>query len=87
MGTKYYLQASQIECYTFGRWQSSHEILACLTGLLKLLGKFDSVSILAQPEIDHNMSGSVPGKWSSNKHFGSNKIYIGSLDVPHICGP
>ncbi len=73
MGTMYYLQASQIECYTFGGWQSSHKILACLTSLLKLLGKFDSVSILAQPEIDQIMNGSVPGKWSSNMHFGRNK--------------
>ena len=52
MGTSYKLHHGQIICYTFGSWQRLHEVHACLIGLLKLLGKFDSMSFLAQTEID-----------------------------------
>ncbi len=87
MGTTYCLPASQIECYTFGSCQSAHEVLSCLTGLLKLLGKFYSLSILDQIDIDQIMNGEVPSKWTNNKHFGSNRRHIVPLDVPCICGP
>jgi hypothetical protein len=69
MGTTYKLHLGQIKCYTFGSWQSLHEVHACLTGLLKLLGKFDSISFLAQTEIKQIVNGHVPGKWSSSRHF------------------
>ena len=64
-----------------------HEVHACLTSLLKLLGKFDSISFLAQTEIDQILNGNVAGKWSSTRHVGSDKRYLGPLDVPCICGP
>jgi len=53
-------------------------------GLLKLLGKFDITTKLAQKEVDQ---GEVPRKWSSDKHFSNEKRYIGPLDVRYICGP
>ena len=87
MGTSYKTHLGQITCYTFGSWHSLHANHACLTGLLKLLGKFDSISFLAQTEIDQILNGNVPGKWSSTRHFGSDTIYLGPLDVPCICGP
>ena len=64
-----------------------HAVHACFTGLLKLLGKFDSISFLAQSEIDQILNGNVPGKWISTRHFGSDKRYLGPLDVTCICGP
>ena len=87
MGGKYCLQAMQIQCYTYGSWQSCHEIHSCPTGLLKLLGKFDYSKILAQTEIDQILNGESPGKWKSNRHFGIDKKYEDPLDVACICGP
>ena len=87
MGTTYGLHPGQIKCYAFGSWHRLHEVYACLTGLLKLLGKFDNISFLAQTEIDQIVNGHVPGKWNSSRNFGSDKRYLGPLDVPCICGP
>jgi len=87
MGTSYKLHLCQIKCYAFGSWQSLHEVHACLTSILKLLGRFDSISFLAQTEIDQILTGNVPGKWSSTRHFRSDKRYLGPLEVPCICGP
>jgi hypothetical protein len=73
MFTTYKLHPGEIKCYTFRSWQSLHEVHACLVGLLKLLGKFDNISFLAQTEIEQIINGHDPGKWSSSRHFGSDK--------------
>ncbi len=61
MGTSYKLYPRQIKCYIFGSWQSLHEVHACLTGILKMLGRFDSILFFAHTEIDQILTGNVPG--------------------------
>ena len=84
---KFYLLTEQIISYTFGSWQSSHDVHSCVDGLLKLLGKFDITTRLSQTEIDQILTTEVPEKWSSNRHFSNEKRYKEPLDVRCICGP
>ena len=82
------LQAMQIEHFTFGSWQSTWDVHSVITGLLKLLGKYNPSSLLSQPEIDQVLLvGKAPGRWMSDRHFGNHNEYSGPLDIPFICGP
>ena len=81
-----YLQPEQISACYFGCWQCSHAVQSCIDGLLKLLGKFDIVTRLAETEIDQIFRGDILGKWSCDRHFSNEKRYKGPLDVPCICG-
>jgi len=65
----------------------SHAVHSCVDGKLKLLGKFDILTRLAQTEIDQILKGDDPEKWSIKRHFSNEKIYIGYLDVRCICDP
>ena len=82
------LQAMQIEHFTFSSWQSTWDVHSVITGLLKLLGKYNPSSLLSQPEIDQVLLvGKAPGRWMSDRHFGNHNEYSGPLDIPFICGP
>ena len=54
---------------------------------MKLLGKFDITTRLAQTEIDQILTVEFLGKMSSERHFSNEKRYKGPLDVRCICGP
>jgi hypothetical protein len=73
--------------YTYGSWQCSHEVHSCIDGLLKLLGKFDITTRLAQTEIDEILTGEVTRKWICNRNVSNEKRYKRHLDVRCICGP
>ena len=85
---KYHLHANQIEHFTYGAWQSTWDVDPCLIGILKLLGKYKPCQILLAQDLNNILrKGKAPDKWTKERHFGKNRMFLGPLHAPFICGP
>ena len=78
---------TQIAHFTFGVYQSVHDIHTCLNGLDKLINIHNSPPLLCQPDLDRILlHGLNPSSWTSQRHFGLTKPYLGPLHAPSLCG-
>ena len=84
MESEFELHALQIEHYSYGAWQSTWEVDPCITGILKLLGKYSPCRMLSCFEVERILlDGVAPDRWKSSRKFGR---YHGPLHAPYICG-
>jgi hypothetical protein len=78
---------TQIAHFTYGEWQSVHDVHSCLQGLHKLLNIHLDSPLLSHPELDQILTnGLPPSTWTSPRHFDPIQRYLGPLHAPSLCG-
>jgi hypothetical protein len=62
---------TKIAHFTYGEWQSVHDVHSCLQGLHKLLNIHVDPPLLSQPVLDQILTNGLPPyTWTSPRHVG-----------------
>jgi len=78
---------THITHFTYGEYQSIHDIHTSLVGIYRTLNIHVSPPILSQPDLDNILlRGTPPTTWTSRHHFGPTHAHPGPLHASSLCG-